>query len=371
MNIAYFTNIKIKESSGGGSGVNFAIFSFLKKESSTITYSVIKPKFDLLSKIKSIFLKKIGVKRNYHYFSEKRLLKVDKIFKSYKKEDNIDAYFFHGFTQWIKTKPDKPYYCFNDACFATYVEIYNNKSEFSTKDLKRIYKQEAEWLNNAKKVFFRSKWALEETKKKYKIKGLNFENVGVGGFIDIPEKDEYKEGINFLFVSREFIPKGGLVVVEAIKLLRKTNKQVNLWIVGDDPGAKIKAIDGVNYLGFFKKNIKSQKEELVKIFKKAFALIHPTLKDTNTLVISELAYFGCPSISTDKFAIPEYLIDGKSGYLLDNPRDEVELANKMRKMIEDESNYLKMRQFARENAVENNTWQKVGERIFKSIIASK
>ena len=85
-----------------------------------------------------------------------------------------NAYFFHGFTQWIKTKPNKPYYCFNDACFATYVEIYNNKAEFDSKDLHRIYTQEADWLSKASKIFFRSQWALDETKQAYNLTGDNF-----------------------------------------------------------------------------------------------------------------------------------------------------------------------------------------------------
>ncbi|WP_405606329.1 glycosyltransferase family 4 protein [Polaribacter sp. Asnod1-A03] len=367
MKIAYYTKINIRESSGGGSGVNFATFNILKKKCSKVTYSVIKLKTDILSKVISVGRKKLGAKRSYHYFSEKTLKDIAKSFHESEKNDDTESYFFHGFTRWIKTKPDKPYYCFNDACFATYVDIYNDKQEFFNKDLQRIYTQEAKWLGKAKKVFFRSQWALAETKKAYNLNGLNFVSVGVGGFIDIPKKDTFKGGYNFLFVSREFIPKGGLVVVEAIKLLREQYNDVSLWIVGDDPGEDIKNIEGVSYLGFYRKSIVKEQEALINIFKTAFALLHPTLKDTNTLVINELAYFGCPAISSNKFAIPEYLIDGKSGYLLEDPRDKKELADKMIKMISDEKNYLKMRQFTRENAILNNTWDKVGERIMKNI----
>ncbi|RXJ46040.1 glycosyltransferase family 4 protein [Gelidibacter gilvus] len=367
MRLAYITNTSLNESSGGGSGVNFATYNYLK-DVYEISYFLIYPCPDLKSKAGSVLLRKLYLKRNYHYFSELRLDDVRKKFETI--EGDFDAYFFHGFTQWIAIKPNKPYFCFNDACFATYVDIYNNKEEFKESDLDRIYKKEAVWLKNAEKVFFRSQWALNETKKVYNMDGNNFVNVGVGGFIDIPDADTYKEGFNFLFISREFIPKGGKVVVEAFQELKKTYDDINLQIVGEDPGDAIKAVEGVYYLGFFNKADALEKKALMNVFANAFALIHPTIKDTNTLVINELAYYGCVAISSNKFAIPEYLIDGQTGYLLNDPRDSKELKSLMKKLIVNPVDYSVMRKNARKNAVQYNTWNAVGQRVIKEITNS-
>jgi len=367
MKISYFTNIELKEQSGGASGLNVAIKEQLERQFKVFLKPVIYPSTDFFTKIISKLRRILGLKGQYHFFSNRRLNKVCSLFNKVSENENSNYFFFYGFTQWIKTKPNKPYYCFNDACFATYVNIYNNKDNFLEKDLNRIFKLERNWLSNAEKVFFTSEWALKETKEYYNIKGENFINVGVGGFIDIPKKDNYKEGINFLFISREFIPKGGITVVEALIEVRKKFPQAKLWVVGEKPPENILETEGIVYKGFFDKTDKKQEQELKTIFKESFAIVHPTLKDTTTLVINELAYFGCPAISSDKFAIPEYLIDGKSGYLLQNPRDQKELANIMLKMIEQKNKYLQMRMFARENAIENNTWDKVGERIIKNI----
>lgn len=367
MRLAYITNTSLNESSGGGSGVNFATYSYLK-DVYAVSYFSIHPSPDFKSKAISVLLRKLHLKRNYHHFSELRLDDVREKFETIK--GDFDACFFHGFTQWIAIKPNKPYFCFNDACFATYVDIYNNKEEFKASDLDRIYKKEATWLKNAEKVFFRSQWALNETKIAYDIDGNNFLNVGVGGFIDIPDSDTYKEGFNFLFISREFIPKGGKVVVGAFQELKKTYEFINLQIVGEDPGDAIKSIEGVDYLGFFNKDDALEKKALIKIFENAFALIHPTIKDTNTLVINELAYYGCVAISSNKFAIPEYLIDGQTGYLLNDPRDSEELKCLMEKLIVDPVNYSVMRRNARINAIQNNTWNAVGQRIIKEITNS-
>ncbi|WP_179348061.1 glycosyltransferase family 4 protein [Winogradskyella pacifica] len=362
--LGYITNTGLDESSGGGSGVNFATYNNLKNNF-TIKYIKINANSDFLSKIKSGFLKKLNLKRNYHFFSNQRLRMISNLFNG--EQNNVDFYFFHGFTQWIDIIPNKPYFCFNDACFATYVEIYNNKNEFCKKDLNRIYKKEANWLNNAAKVFFRSEWALNEAKEKYNLLGENFINVGVGGFIDIPKKDNYEEGFNFLFISREFIPKGGETVVSAIKALRQEKYDVTLWIVGEKPNDDILSTEGVEYLGFFNKNIKEERLALIKIFEQAFALVHPTLKDVNPLVVNELAYFGCPAIASNKFAIPEYLLNNKTGFLINNPRDFKEFKILMANMVNDPDMYLAMRKKTRQNAIDNNTWDIVGSRIVQQM----
>jgi glycosyltransferase involved in cell wall biosynthesis len=347
------------------SGINHAVYHQLKRFFDVENYIYINAKEDKWAKVKSRLLRLIGLKGNYPFFSNKRLDSINDIFETNKQP--CEAYFFFGFTSWIHIKPNKRYYCYNDASFATYVDIYNNKSEFSEKDLNRIYDKEKKWLQNAQLVFFNSDWALEETKKAYNLTGENFMNIGFGGFIEIPKEDIYKGGYNFLFISREFIPKGGEIVVNAIQKVRRTYPKANLWIVGDKPSQEVLESEGVIYKGFFNKSNKIHYKALLNIFSKAFCLVHPTLKDTTTLVITESAYFGCPAISSNRFAIPEFIKEKETGLLLDNPRDTDEVAAKMLWLIEHPEAYKEMRQTVRGYATLNNTWVKVGER-FKQLI---
>jgi len=367
MKLSYISNIKLSESSGGMSGINNALHNQLNKHFEICDYSYINPKSDIISKIKSKIFRLIGLKGNYHFFSNRRLNAINKEFQDQK--ESCDAYFFFGFTSWISTKPSKPYYSYNDACFATYVDIYNDKDEFSDPDLERIYQKEKCWLQQAEGVFFNSDWALELTKRAYGLKGENFVNVGYGGFIDIPKKDTFKGGVNFLFISREFIPKGGMVVAQAIIEVRKIYPEANVWVVGAKPPEVILANEAIIYKGFFRKSVLDECKTLKDIFSQSFCLVHPTLKDINPLVINELSYFGCPAIATNRFAIPEFVIPKKSGLLIENPNDYLEVADKMCFMIENQKEYSQMREFTRQNALENNTWDKVGDRFEKLIKA--
>ena len=365
MKLSYISNIKLTESSGGMSGINHAVYHQLKRFFDVEDYIYINAKEDKWAKVKSKLLRILGLKGNYPFFSNKRLSAINKIFQD--RKESCDTYFFFGFTSWIDVVVTKPYYCYNDACFATYVAIYNNKSEFSDEDLNRIYDKEKKWLQNAQLVFFNSDWALEKTKNAYGLSGKNFINIGFGGFIEIPKQDTYKEGFNFLFISREFLPKGGEIVVNALQQVRKIYPEAHLWIVGDKPSQKVLEIEGVVYKGFFDKSDTMQYATLLTIFSEAYSLVHPTLKDTTTLVITESAYFGCPAISSNRFAIPEFIKHKETGLLLDNPRDANELATKMLWLIENLEAYQNMRQTVRAFAIENNTWAKVGDR-FENLI---
>ena len=367
MKLTYITNIKLSESSGGMSGINHAVYHQLKRFFDVDDYVYINAKEDKWAKVKSKLLRILGLKGNYPFFSNKRLNVINKIFNAHKA--STDAYFFFGFTSWIETKPTKPYYCYNDACFATYVNIYNNKSEFSEKDLNRIYNKEKKWLQNAQLVFFNSDWALDETKNAYGLSGENFINIGFGGFIEIPKQDTYKEGFNFLFISREFLPKGGEIVVNALQQVRKIYPEAHLWIVGDKPSQKVLEIEGVVYKGFFDKSDTIQYKALLTIFSEAFSLVHPTIKDTTTLVITESAYFGCPAIASNRFAIPEFVEHGTTGLLINDPRDIQEVAKHMCYLIEHPLIYKSMRANVRTKALNHFTWEAVGVKFKQHISA--
>ncbi|WP_178983478.1 glycosyltransferase family 4 protein [Winogradskyella helgolandensis] len=364
--ITYVSNLDLSNTSGGMSGINSATYNQLKKHFEIRNYVMINPKQGFLSKGISKTRQIFRLQSKYHFFSEKRLQRIADIFRN--KFDHNSELFFHGFTPWIKTKPKTKYYCFNDACFETYVTLYNDRKKFLDKDLKRIFDQEANWLSNATYVFFQSTWALEETKKAYNLSGENFVKVGVGGYIDIPDKDAYTGGFEFLFISREFEPKGGLVAVEAFKNIKKRYPSCQLNIIGAAPPESLQQTEGVNYLGFINKSIESEKDKLIDVFKKSFLVLHPTKKDVNPLILSELGYYGCPAISSNSFAIPEYVIDCKTGFLLSDENDSVELSEKMAYLINNSKEYLDMRFLARKNAIDNNTWDAVGDRIANSIV---
>ena len=102
---------------------------------------------------------------------------------------------------------------------------------------------------------------------------------------------------------------------------------------------------------------------LEELFATAFALVHPTIKDATPLVFAEAGYNGCPVIAPRSFGIPEMIVDGVSGFLVDAPPAAVDVAAKMLQLSESEDDYRCMRIAARSHALAKFTWQQVGNRI--------
>lgn len=366
--INFISNIQLSELSGGGSSVNFATFEQLSKYFDVNFIGPIKPKQDYLSKASSKMKRLLSLKGNYHYYSNKRLQQIASEIDKHLFDIDGSVNFFHSITPWIDYQGKNPYYAYTDACFATYVSVFNNRSLFSETDLKRIFQKEALWISRAKKIFFRSQWALEETVKHYNISPDNLEVVGLGGFIPIPEKDNFSGEKSFLFISKEFGPKGGKICIEAFKRLSSKYEDVTLKIVGAaPPPSDIEGHKNIVYMGFLNKEDSSQFAILQNELSRAFALIHPTNKDTNALVITEAGYYGCPSIASNSFAIPEFIKNNQTGLLLNVPLLVDELVEKMKFLLDNPEQYRMMRKNVREFTTKQNTWDKVGERLATSI----
>lgn len=365
--INYITNLSLTDNSGGGSGVNFAAYHQLARYFEVRYTGPIDIPVNRAEHIKSKLVRLMGGKGSYFFFSESRMQNISEEVEARLKDSDAAFDFFHGFTSWIKYKSDRPYFAYADACFATYVRIYNDISAFSPKSLSRIYELEKKWLSNASAIFFRSKWALQETMTAYNIDGKNFHVAGLGGFINIPDADRYAGSKNILFISREFVPKGGYNCFNAFKQLYGKYPGLSMTVIGEEPPPEVLAHPGVHYAGMLRKNVEAEYRLFREIISKAFVLVHPTIKDTNALVLTEAGYFGCVAIATRSFALPELIKHGETGFLIDLPIEAEKITDRLVFLLENEPEYLKMRKAVREFTVSNLVWDKVGDAFFAEI----
>ena len=107
---------------------------------------------------------------------------------------------------------------------------------------------------------------------------------------------------------------------------------------------------------------KNKPEDLAKlenVFRSALCLIHPTQKDMTPLVIVEAGYFGVPTIAPAKFGIPEMIIDGETGFIIDELSSDL-IADKVSKILNSNGNKM-FRKKTREHFIKNFTWEQVGK----------
>ena len=358
----YITNLSLSEISGGWSGFNAAIFASLSRHFVLSYVGPISPPPDLVAKVSSKLRRLAQLPGSFQFFSARRLENIaQEIARAADPAAALD--FFHGSTPWIAFRPHAPYACYLDASFATYISVYHDRSRFDRADVARIETLEAGWLSRASAIFFSSRWALDEAARAYALDRSKMHVAGLGGHLPIPASDSYAGGHDFLFLSLDFAGKGGLLCADALREVQGDIPDARLRIVGAKPPEQVLVAPGIVYEGLLSKSTPEQLHRLQSVLASSFALVHPTVRDATPQVIAEAAYHGCPAIAPRSFGIPEMVIDGETGMLVDAPPSSAEIAERMRWMCGHPSEYQAMRVAARARALQEFTWERVGDRI--------
>jgi glycosyltransferase involved in cell wall biosynthesis len=341
--------------------MNVNIYDQLKNHFGITYYACINPKVHKIEQIKSKLKGQIGRKRDFEFFSERRLKKIAQQY-NIQSGINSDFVFFHGTTPWIKCKPSIPYFAYVDATFLTYVDIYLQASNFSAKEIERIVGQETVFLDNAAGIFFSSEWAKQETIRRYELDGDNFYCAGLGGNA-VPTSNAVAPEIpSLLFVSMDFKRKGGHIAYQSFFALKKQFRGLTLQIIGDSPSQDIIDTEDIIYHGFIDKKSKEGQQQFDNIFKSASFLIHPTEKDMTPLIIVEAGYYGIPAIAPKRFGIPGMIKNNKTGFLVNN-NSVNEYVNKLYPILNQQETLLTMKKECHKFMIESFTWDNVGQRI--------
>lgn len=285
----------------------------------------------------------MGSQGSFSFFSEQRLQSIAAEVHS-RCQDGARLDFFHGFTPWTSTRPKRPYVAWSDCTFHDYIDIYHSREQFRRDDLERIEQTEAEWLRKADRVLFTSDWAVERALRQYSLDADRVTSVGIFGEVNLPSRDTYGGGQEFVFVSTNFVAKGGPVVLTAFHEVRQSHPEASLVIVGDP--VKSEFNPGVRCTGFLRKEVPSEYQQFRQILAGARAIVSATRSDICPLAFVEAGYFGCPVISIRRFAIPEIVDHGMTGLLLDCAQDPTLLARAMCQMLDLGDEYSHMREAA-------------------------
>jgi glycosyltransferase involved in cell wall biosynthesis len=162
---------------------------------------------------------------------------------------------------------------------------------------------------------------------------------------------------NILFVGVEWERKGGPVLLEAFRLLRRAHPEARLTIVGCSPQI---SEPGVHIEG------RVPLAEVARYYRSASVFCLPTLNEPFGLVFLEAASFGLPVVATRIGAIPEIVMDGKSGYLVE-PQNAAELATRLGDLLRDPRRAEQFGASGREWVSRRYSWEETGQRLFSHI----
>lgn len=122
--------------------------------------------------------------------------------------------------------------------------------------------------------------------------------------------------LNILFIGA-FYRKGGHDLLAAFDTLSK-RYDIGLTMVSDPPEEVKSKYSPHSNVKFFQLGVPRQ-DILEKIFPQADIFLYPTYWDIFGLVILEAMSFSIPVISSNIYAIPEIIENGKTGYMIKAP----------------------------------------------------
>ena len=146
--------------------------------------------------------------------------------------------------------------------------------------------------------------------------------------------------------------KGTYDLLQAIPKILKHHPQVEFWLGGDGEVAEVEQIlttkswgEHVKLLGWV---TGSQKEEVLA---RASLFVLPSYNEGLPVAILEAMSYGLPVVSTSVGGIPEAVVDGETGFLIE-PGDVKALAQRVVFLLDDAELRMKMGTNARQRALE-------------------
>jgi glycosyltransferase involved in cell wall biosynthesis len=299
---------------------------------------------------------------DFSYFSSSTLDKNARAASALLRDD-VDGVVFRSAARWGRVKVDVPYYVYLDAVFHTFFYNTFDPRQFHRADIDRIFEEEARFLENAAAVFFESQWGMQKAREAYSLRGQHYLAAGRGGVIDPPSADTWDgRSLSLVTIAMNFEQKGGPAVLSAYRRMKEQYPALVWHIIGGKPSGEWSDVPGITYEGELRPDVPRDRQRLEAILANAFLLVHPTREDTSPLVITEAAYFGCPAVSTNAFAIPELVTHGVTGLLMNSGSPE-EIVRAVSELIQNKVRYRDMRRNARQHALLRSTWDSVGARM--------
>jgi len=364
LSLAWISNLPHRRGGGGSYAVNHGASTALEAHFAVDRRPPIPIRANRFEAWRSRLSRKIFKRPgSFPVFSESRLLATASAVSASLRPEHELA-FFKGVTPWGRWKPDRPYAAYTDVVFSTWFANTFDPGEFREEDLRRIVAAERAFLAGADAIFFESRWGLEEARRVHDLAGDHFHYAGRGSNLPIPDRDSWDgESPALVTMAKHFRQKGGDLVRKVYEEPKPEFPGLTWHILGGEPDFDWRSASGVRYEGFLDPGVPADLARMTAILGNAFLLVHPTREDTNPLVITEAATFGCPAVSVRQFAIPELIEDGETGVLLDPAFDTSALAETVRALLSDRDRYRAMRLRAREFALPQADWRKVGRRM--------
>lgn len=181
------------------------------------------------------------------------------------------------------------------------------------------------------------------------------------------QQDNYKTDngnnevvIQLLFLSNYMRSKGVLVLMEALNILNKQGYKFHARFVGAPFDLTIEFLESLAVEYKISNMVEIvgplYGDDKIREFHNASIFIFPTFNEAFPLVLLEASQFGLPVISTFEGGIPDIVVDGETGFLVDSQNSEM-LAEKIAILLNNKDMRIEMGKNAHNRFMNNFTFE--------------
>jgi glycosyltransferase involved in cell wall biosynthesis len=257
--------------------------------------------------------------------------------------------------------PGKATASYHDGNLATLLASPYGHPPLARRHVARTLAWERELYRRMDVMFPMSRWLADSFMADFGVPADKLFPVGAG--VNLPRILEVGERSydrpEVLFVGKDFARKGGPVLLEAFRAVRREIPEARLTLIGprleDVP-------DGVRCLGVVPKNTPEGLDRLLAAYAEASLFVLPSLYEPFGIAFAEAMAHKVPCIGADNCAMPEIVADGETGYLVP-VSDARALARRMLDLLKDPEACRRMGEAGYRKYRERYTWDQVVARI--------
>ncbi len=269
-------------------------------------------------------------------------------------------------TAYLET--DVPIVYLSDTTFKAQENYYYESSEIS-----RLTRWEGNLLQQrvirrADALVYSNHWAAESAIKVYGADPSKIHVIPFGANIDdVPPQPSLRSGstdgkCRLLFVSRDWVRKGGDIAYEAFLAPRSQGIDAEFTAIGCEPTPK-REHPNLRVIPFLNKKDPAQKAVLDRFYLESDFFLLPTRAECSAIVFCEAAAFGLPVVTTDTGGVTTIVLDQVTGIVLPLEAQGESYAEAIFDLWNSPREYQAMRTKSRERYDETLNWESWGKAV--------
>ena len=260
--------------------------------------------------------------------------------------------------------PGAPSMLYIDCTHRQSAEQWPDWNPMTGAQLDQWYRREREAYHRATHLFSFSEETRDSLIHHYGVPAERVTVTGAGTNVEaLPEIAPGPREPVILFVGNDWVRKGGRVLLQAFAQVRARVPGAQLVLVGTPPPETIDQ-PGVQVLGRV-----HDRAEIARLYSRAAVFAMPSFFDPFPLVVIEAMGFGVPVVASRSCGIPEIVVDGGTGLLVDAGSVD-ELADELTTLLRDPDRARAMGLAGRARVEQHFGWDDVVDRMDAALQAS-